>query len=130
MPLLRTLTPQTLEAFDPAEQGMVSGSRDTTTVAPQALFLLNHPFAREQALAFARRLLDAKLSDGERIHLGYRLALGRAPRGEESGDTMEFLRKYQTQAVAKGRTEAQAQTAAWQSFCQTLFCRNEFLYVD
>jgi hypothetical protein len=27
--------PASLEVFDPAEQGMVSGSRDATTVAPQ-----------------------------------------------------------------------------------------------
>ncbi|MCI0358532.1 MAG: PSD1 and planctomycete cytochrome C domain-containing protein, partial [Planctomycetaceae bacterium] len=37
LPLLRTLTPGSLAVFDFAEQGMVTGSRDATTVAPQAL---------------------------------------------------------------------------------------------
>ena len=46
LPLLRTLTPRVLEVFDFAEQGMVTGSRDTTTVAPQALYLLNDPFVQ------------------------------------------------------------------------------------
>ena len=36
LPLLRTLVPRALEVFDFAEQGLVTGSRDTTTVAPQA----------------------------------------------------------------------------------------------
>ena len=36
LPLLRDLTPGSLAAFDFAEQGMVTGHRDTTTVARQA----------------------------------------------------------------------------------------------
>ena len=50
LPLLRGMTPRSLEVFDFAEQGMVTGSRDTTTVATQALYLLNDPFVRQQAL--------------------------------------------------------------------------------
>ena len=53
LPLLRGLTPRSLEAFDSAEQSMVTGSRDTTTVATQALYLLNDPFVRRQALDLA-----------------------------------------------------------------------------
>ena len=41
--------------FDPAEQGMVTGARDTTTVASQALFLLNDPFIRRQSRGLAER---------------------------------------------------------------------------
>ena len=48
-----------LEVFDFAEQGMVTGSRDTTTVATQALYLLNDPFVRQQALTLAEPLLPA-----------------------------------------------------------------------
>ena len=57
LPLLRGLTPTSLEVFDFAEQGMVTGSRDTTTVATQALYLLNDPFVRRQSLDLAERLL-------------------------------------------------------------------------
>jgi mono/diheme cytochrome c family protein len=130
LPVVRNALPDVLALFDASDPNAVTAVRNDTTVASQALFLLNHPFVREQALAFSRRLLDAKLSDAERLALGYRLALGREPRDNERGDAAEFLKKYQSQAIAKGRTEAQAQTAAWQSLCQTLLCRNEFLYVD
>ena len=45
---------------------MVTGSRDTTTVAAQALYLLNDPFVRPQSLALAERLLAAtQRSDDE-----------------------------------------------------------------
>src|SRR5207249_3106540 len=56
LPLLRGLTPHSLEVFDFAEQGMVTGQRDSTTVAPQALYLLNDPFVRQQAVALPERL--------------------------------------------------------------------------
>ena len=61
---------------------MVTGSRDTTTVAPQALYLLNDPFVRRQSLALAERLLDrTDLDDDGRVDLAYRLTLGRAGNG-------------------------------------------------
>ena len=47
---------------------MVTGSRDTTTVATQALYLLNDPFVRRQSLALAERLLGAiRRDDAERV---------------------------------------------------------------
>ncbi len=80
LPLVRGITPRSLEVFDFAEQGMVTGSRDTTTVATQALYLLNDSFIRRQALALAERLLarDA-IDDAERINWAYRLTLRARP---------------------------------------------------
>src|SRR5436305_14840911 len=73
LPLLRSLVPASLEVFDPAEQGMVTGSRDATTVAPQALYLLNDPFVWQQSLTLAERLLRQKeLDDTGRIDAAYR----------------------------------------------------------
>ena len=48
LPLLRGITPHTLEAFDPVEQTLVTGERETTTVSTQALYLLNSPFVRRR----------------------------------------------------------------------------------
>jgi hypothetical protein len=100
-------------------------------VPAQALFLLNHPFVREQALHFARRLLNGTgPADTDRVRAAYRLALGREPRPEEMSDAAGFLAQYAALAATRGRAVPDARTAAWQSFCQALFCRNEFLYVD
>jgi cytochrome c553 len=95
LPLLRGLTPNSLAIFDFAEQGMVTGDRDTTTVAPQALYLLNDPFVRTQSRALADRLLRRdNLSDAERIDLAYRLTMGRSSSTAESGRAAEFLVDY------------------------------------
>ncbi|MEX0713275.1 MAG: PSD1 and planctomycete cytochrome C domain-containing protein [Pirellulales bacterium] len=96
LPLLRGLTPTSLAVFDFAEQGMVTGSRDTTTVATQALYLLNDPFVRKQSRALAERLLEGDgLDDAVRISLAYRLAVGRAATTQEIERTRAYLADYE-----------------------------------
>jgi mono/diheme cytochrome c family protein len=130
LPVVRNALPDVLALFDAADPNAVTAVRSDTTTASQALFLLNHPFVRGQALAFARRLLDGAGTDEDRVRAAYRLALGREPEGRETTDAVDFLGRYAARAAVKGMKEADARTAAWQSFCQTLFCRNEFLYVE
>lgn len=99
LPLLRGVTPHALEAFDPVEQTLVTGSRDATTVPGQALFLLNSTFVRRQALTLAERVLkDARVSDAERIQQMYRLALGRSPSETEVTRAIAFLGDYESAA--------------------------------
>ncbi len=96
LPLLRGLTPRSLEVFDFAEQGMVTGNRDTTTVAPQALYLLNDPFVHQQAQALTERILQrTDLDDAGRVHAAYRLALGRSPTTKEIARATSFLSGYE-----------------------------------
>lgn len=78
LPLVRGVTPRALEVFDFADQGLVTGRRETTTVPTQSLYLLNDPFVRRQAIAFAERLVqNAELNADDRVNLAYRLAFGR-----------------------------------------------------
>ena len=106
LPLLRGITPRSLEVFDFAEQGMVTGSRDTTTVATQALYLLNDPFVRRQALNLAERLLRrTELDDEARVHLAYRLTLGREATAAELRRTRGYLSDYEAAELAS-RSEA------------------------
>ena len=107
LPLLRGLTPRSLEVFDFAEQGMVTGSRDTTTVAPQALYLLNDPFVRQQSLALAERLLSrTDLDDAGRIHLAYRLTLGRTATAKEIERVQELPGDYEAASQRTSRAGA------------------------
>ncbi len=104
LPLLRGLTPRTLEAFDPVEQGMVTGNRDVTTVATQALYLLNDPFVRRESLDLAQRLLrQSDLDDAGRVASIYRLALGRPATTQEVKRAEAYTAAY---AAAVGKTVA------------------------
>ena len=131
LPVVRNSVPDMIALFDGADPNGVTTLRNDTTVASQALFLLNHPFVREQSQHFAKHLLsDPKAKDPDRISLGFRLALGRDPSSTELKEVADFLSNYRNQATAAGIKSDDAQRNAWQSFCQTLYCRNEFLYVD
>lgn len=109
-----------LEAFDQPDTLNSCPARSISTFAPQALILLNGPFLRRQAEAFAARLLhDVPHSETGRIDRAYRLALARQPRDEERRMAVEFLHR-----APEGRA------AAWSDFCLALFNRNEFIYID
>jgi hypothetical protein len=135
LPLLRGLPPRSLEVFDFAEQGMVTGSRDTTTVATQALYLLNDPFVRQQAAALAERVLrrndggDAERATAERITYAYRLAVGRGATASEIERATSFLAAYEAAAGTESPRSLPLHTAAWASFCQAILASAEFRYV-
>lgn len=95
LPLLRGVTPKTLEPFDPVEQTLVTGVREQTTVPSQALFMLNSTFIRQQALNTAQRLLkDTTVNDEGRINLLYKKAFGRTATATEISRATEFLTSY------------------------------------
>jgi Protein of unknown function (DUF1553) len=113
LPLLRGITPNSLAVFDFAEQGFVTGSRDSTTVAPQALYLLNDPFVRKQSLALAERLLaKSDLDDIGQTKLAYRLIFSREPTTHELERGSAFLVAYEgafkEELIAKGAAKPQA----------------------
>ncbi|MCS7047033.1 MAG: DUF1549 and DUF1553 domain-containing protein, partial [Gemmataceae bacterium] len=129
LPLLRTLTPRPLEIFDFAEQGFVVGQRDATTVATQALYLLNDPFVRQQADGLADRAVGSSLDDGERIAAAYRLALGRPATEKEVERAAAFLADYQAAVGGPAGSEVPARRSAWVSLCQALLASAEFRYI-
>ncbi|QEL17111.1 PSD1 and planctomycete cytochrome C domain-containing protein [Limnoglobus roseus] len=97
LPLLRGVTPHALEAFDPVEQTLVTGRRDTTTVPGQALFLLNSTFVRKQSLTLAERVLkDKDAADADRVQVAYRLTLGRAATAQEVDRARAFVAEYES----------------------------------
>jgi hypothetical protein len=121
----RTFTYPLFAAFDPPEI-MTSCPRRTRTVVPaQALTLLNSPLARQQAVAFAQRLL-AESGDRPEDCVGraWQLAFGRPATAAESERALAFLRGKMTAA------EGPAREAALADFCLALFNANEFIYLD
>ncbi len=95
LPLLRGVTPHSLEPFDPVTQTLVTGQRDATTVPTQALFLLNSSFVRRQALALGEQLRAVK-SPRERIRQAYRLILNREPSAVEVARAQKFVDEFES----------------------------------
>ncbi len=110
VPVFRNALPELFEVFDFADPSVSTGRRNASTVAPQALYLMNNPFVLEQSKAAAGRLASETLADDRaRIVRAYRLALGRAPTAPEI-------------AVATGHP--------WPSLFHALFASIEFRYVN
>jgi len=125
----RALKVPLLECLDFANSASPSGTRTTTTTAPQALMLLNDPFIQERAAALAQRV--ARESDDgvrDRIAYLYRVALQRPPSAAEHATAETHLREVRNRWAAEGNTDPE--TAALESLCRVILNLNEFIYVD
>ncbi|HXJ73783.1 MAG TPA: DUF1549 and DUF1553 domain-containing protein, partial [Candidatus Dormibacteraeota bacterium] len=92
----RTMPVPVFEAFDYNNTAAPLSERPVTTVAPQALLLLNDQFMRAQAAAFAQRLQKTgAASSAQPIERAFQLALGRDPTPAELGVAREFLAQQQ-----------------------------------
>jgi hypothetical protein len=81
----RTLTFPFFETFDLPDQNITAAYRNTSTVAPQALTLMNNPFVLNQAQLFANNVEERVPFDVDaQVELVYRTALTRSPSGEEA----------------------------------------------
>lgn len=116
-----------MQVFDQPEPLSGVGERPSTTIAPQALMLLNNPQVREHARRFALRLtaMGAK-TPADAVQAGYLTALSRTPTGKELADALAYLEQQRTENAGKGN----AAELALVDFCQVLLCLNEFVYVE
>jgi mono/diheme cytochrome c family protein len=118
-----------MQLFDQPEPLVSVGGRPSTTIAPQALAILNSPHIRGYAQKFAQRLLPAyEKSPAEAVKQGYLTAIGRLPDEVETSSTVEFLAAQEMSYVAAGKPDAKKLALA--DFCQVLFGLNEFVYVE
>jgi hypothetical protein len=129
-----------LEAFDAPVSSVSCPCRDVTTVAPQALWLLNNHVVQRQAQHFAARLgREAGDKQGRWIERAWQIALGRPPSAAEQHSALNLLEKLaQSKSATKGVTDAPpeltrlppAQAAALVRLCLAVYNLNEFAFVD
>jgi mono/diheme cytochrome c family protein len=114
--------PGLFRTFDFASPDVSTPQRFNTTVPPQALFLMNSPFATEQAKYFANRLDVAwQPTDQKRVERMYQLAYGRPAEPDELELGLQYL------ALPK---EVSAKLSAREQYAQVLLLANEFAFVD
>ena len=104
------------EAFDRPDTNASCPKRPVTTIAPQALSLLNSPLSSEAAHALASRAgREAGQDVNSRVERAYLLALGRRPGEDERALARDFL---------------SGPGSSFADFCLALLNLNEFVYVD
>jgi cytochrome c553 len=131
LPMIRNALFDMFQAFDVGDPSMVNARRNATTVAPQALYVMNSPFVLEQSRSFAEGLLNRKdVTDPQRIDLAYRMAMARPATTAEIQRLTRFIQAYESRLVGTEPEAAKRHLEAWSAACQALFASNEFIYVN
>jgi hypothetical protein len=123
--------------FDFADTTQPCSQRNISTVAPQALALLNNPFVHEQSREFAARVIrEAGEQPSAQIDRAWWLALSRAPSDAERAAALAHMDMQcknfagQSGGDAKSASDADLRQQALASLCHVLLNTNEFIYVD
>ena len=129
----RSLPLAMLETFDAAIVTPNCEARSFSTVATQALLLMNGKQVLEQAAFFAQRVrAEAGPDATAQVALAWRLAYSAEPTAAEIEEATSFLARqvahFGAQKRAPGDPEPAVQALA--SLCQALLGSNRFLYVD
>ncbi|MCA9110864.1 MAG: PSD1 domain-containing protein, partial [Planctomycetaceae bacterium] len=93
--LQRSLLPPTLAVFDQPDTTLPCGQRDVTTVAPQALALMNNPFVHERSETLAARLMEESDSVDTQIEAAWQAILSRPPTADELRAAVAHLESQQ-----------------------------------
>ena len=130
LPVIRNNVYTLFEQFDFPDPTMPTGSRSSTTVAPQALFLMNSDLVLDSSERLARQILDDADTEEARLLTAYRRILGRLPEATEIAEARSFLADATSRSLTRSdAVETSAVQRAWALLCQSLLVSNEFLYV-
>ena len=125
LPIVRDEVPRSLEVFDFAEPTMVTGSRESSNTANQALYMMNNRFVIAQSEAFAKRVAEEGSRITDQVLAAFLLAYGRTPASGERSAVASFFKDFTPTTDYRSRG-AETLTA----FCQSLFASAEFRYID
>lgn len=115
--------------FDYPDAGAHLPRRPVTTVAQQALFMLNSELAGRQAEALAKRLISEVTSeDAARLARAYELLYACPPTPMEIERDLAYLAAAPVGAGVAA--EDARRLAAWTSLCRVLLAANEFVYLN
>ncbi|MEP6756604.1 MAG: DUF1549 and DUF1553 domain-containing protein, partial [Chthonomonadales bacterium] len=108
--------------FDMADSTALADHRNSATVAPQALYLMNNPFVTTAAQKLAERTFPKVREDnGAVLSELYGSLFGRPISSKELSLARSFLERGVGEPMRK---------RLWERYCRTMLCTNEFLFVD
>lgn len=119
-PIFRNNLPEIFEVFDFPDPNLVVGKRNVSTIAPQALYLMNNSFIIEKSGEAAVHLLkESNLSETQKIESVYFQVLGRSPTPAENAKVVSFLQEKSEKEKAQ----------AWPLVFQAMFSTLDFRYL-
>ena len=111
-------------AFDYPTPFTAIGRRTVSNVPAQALVMLNNPFVLQQADLWAKRVLEMKASNEDRVRAMYATAFGRSPTRDESDAALLLVKEL---SAEYGKPD---HPKAWADLAHVLFTTKEFVFVE
>jgi hypothetical protein len=131
LPVLRGALHEMYRTFDFPDPASSSGDRAVTTVATQALFMMNSALVASACSKLAAGLLaDDFITEKDRLARACQSILGRPALPEELAEWSAFLERYQKIAISSGQGPGARRRMAWEGLCRALLSSNEFVYVE
>jgi len=138
-PVVRSALFDVFQAFDFADPSLPNGDRVTTTIAPQALFLMNSVLVDNQSATIADRVLALGGNETSRLRTLYQSLLGRSPDTDETAQATSFLSEYRRATLEDDKTnndtkdeakKVSPEIRAWRALCRVLLSSTEFVYTE
>jgi len=129
LPVIRNNLYDGFSLFDYTAADVPNGDRETSTVATQALFLMNSELVLGSAAALADRVRAEHPDDDQAaVRALYQRALSRQPSELESRRLLSFIQAFE-QHLQPSESADDPGRAAWVAACQAILATNEFIYV-
>jgi hypothetical protein len=119
-----------LALFDGPDPNTSTGLRTSSIVAPQALYLMNHPFVTEQARSLADRLIATSPDAAARINLACRICWSRNPAPDELELALNYVSRFDQDLQDPHLSPTQRESEIWTSYVRMLFASHEFNFID
>lgn len=129
LPVIRNNVYDLFQLLDFPDPAVPTGDRIATTVAPQALLMLNSEFVMQSAEELAGKLLAESKSDDERLSRAYAMTYGRNATAAEREANRVFLAKVEESFAATEPDAANRKRQAWNVLCHVVIAANEFVYI-
>ncbi|MDA1229994.1 MAG: PSD1 and planctomycete cytochrome C domain-containing protein [Planctomycetota bacterium] len=130
LPVIRNNVFDVFQLLDFPDPAVPTGDRSTTTVAPQALMMMNSDFVMQSADDVAKQICEVTEDTTERLVKLYQLTVGRDPNKSEQIEDLAFL-KQMDQALQGSELDDQIRSLqSWGILCHVVIASSEFIYVQ
>lgn len=130
LPIVRNNVYDVFQLLDYPDAAIPTGDRTSTTVAPQALLMMNSDLVTQASIDLANRsLAKPEIQDADRLQQIYTLSFGREATADEITQSKAFVAEVATAFEKTEPDPAIRQTRSWQVLCQVVLASNEFMYL-
>lgn len=130
LPVVRNNLYDMFQLLDFPDAAVPNGDRTTTTIAPQALLMMNSDLVAKCSTDFAASLAEnPEQSEAARIQAAYVRAYGRDPTTTEVEGCHDYLRAVEQAISSEGANEEDRRRRSWESLCHVMLSSNEFMYL-